>query len=170
VTAAAGPAERIGDLGMHQELHAPTGFVIEIERIRRMIPHRYPMLMIDRVVDVVLDARAVGIKNVSINEPFFQGHFPAEPVMPGVLIVEAMAQTSAVLVVATLGDEKEGRLVYFMTIDSARFRKPVTPGDTVRIHVEKIRRRGNVWKFKGRAMVDGTLVAEATYGAMIRDA
>lgn len=146
-----------------------VGATIEIDRIRAMIPHRFPMLMIDRVVDVVPDVRATGVKNVSINEPFFQGHFPADPVMPGVLIIEAMAQTAAVLVVATLGPDKEGRLVYFMSIDSARFRKPVVPGDTLLIRVEKQRNRGNVWKFKSNARVDGVLVAEATYAAMIRD-
>jgi len=145
-----------------------VGTTIEIDRIQQMIPHRYPMLMIDRVVDVVPGVRATGVKNVSINEPYFQGHFPSEPVMPGVLIIEAMAQTAAVLVVETLGPDNEGRLVYFMTVDSARFRKPVVPGDTVRIHVEKQRHRGNVWKFRGEARVEGTLVAEAVYAAMIR--
>jgi len=145
-----------------------VGTTIEIDRIQQMIPHRCPMLMIDRVVDVVPGVRATGVKNVSINEPYFQGHFPSEPVMPGVLIIEAMAQTAAVLVVETLGPDNEGRLVYFMTVDSARFRKPVVPGDTVRIHVEKQRHRGNVWKFRGEARVEGTLVAEAVYAAMIR--
>jgi 3-hydroxyacyl-[acyl-carrier-protein] dehydratase len=151
------------------ETFPATGATLDIDRIQRMIPHRYPMLMIDRVVDVVLNERAIGIKNVTINEPFFQGHFPSEPVMPGVLIIEAMAQTAAVLVVASLGREREGSLVYFMTVDQARFRKPVVPGDQLHVHVEKQRNRGNVWKFKGRAMVNGTLVAEATYAAMIRD-
>lgn len=148
---------------------AAAGTTIEIDRIKQMIPHRYPMLMIDRIVDVVPNERATGIKNVTINEPFFQGHFPSFPVMPGVLIVEAMAQTAAVLVVESLGPEKEGRLVYFMSIDAARFRKPVVPGNTIKIHVERQRNRGNVWKFKGEAKVDGVLVAEATYAAMIRD-
>lgn len=145
------------------------GLSIDIERIAQMIPHRYPFLMIDRVVEVMPDATAVGIKNVSINEPFFQGHFPQRPVMPGVLIIEAMAQTAAVLVVQTLGAEAEGKLVYFMSIDNARFRRPVVPGDQLRIHVTKERSRGNVWKFSGEAKVDGTLVAEATYAAMIMD-
>jgi 3-hydroxyacyl-[acyl-carrier-protein] dehydratase len=142
---------------------------LDVERIMKMIPHRYPFLMIDRVVEAVPDVSAVGIKNVTINEPFFQGHFPQRPVMPGVLIIEAMAQTAAVLVVHTLGPEAEGKLVYFMTIDSARFRRPVTPGDTLRIHVRKERNRGPVWKFSAEAKVDGTLVAEATYAAMIMD-
>lgn len=142
---------------------------IEIERIMQMIPHRYPFLMIDRVIEVVPDTTAVGIKNVSINEPFFQGHFPQRPVMPGVLIVEAMAQTAAVLVVHTLGTAAEGKLVYFMSVDNARFRRPVAPGDQLRIHVTKERSRGNVWKFSGEAKVNGVLVAEATYAAMIMD-
>jgi len=142
---------------------------IDILRIMEMIPHRYPMLMIDRVVDVRIGEGAVGIKNVTINEPFFQGHFPAKPVMPGVMIIEAMAQTAAVLVVATLGASAAGKLVYFMTVDEARFRRPVTPGDTLRIHVQKQRNRGNVWKFEGRAMVGDTLHAEAVFSAMIMD-
>lgn len=142
---------------------------LDINRIMAMIPHRYPFLLIDRVDDVVVSESAVGVKNVSINEPFFQGHFPGQPVMPGVLIIECMAQTSAVLVVATLGPDSEGKLVYFMTIDNARFRKPVIPGDTLKIHVEKQQQRRNVWKFRGVAKVDGAVVAEATYAAMILD-
>ncbi|MCW2249170.1 3-hydroxyacyl-[acyl-carrier-protein] dehydratase [Azospirillum fermentarium] len=142
---------------------------LDIMRIMEMIPHRYPMLMIDRVVDITLGESAVGIKNVSVNEPFFQGHFPSRPVMPGVLIIESMAQTSAVLVVATLGKESEGKLVYFMTVDEARFRKPVMPGDQLHVHVTKQRSRGNVWKFKGEAKVNGVLCAEAIYSAMILD-
>jgi 3-hydroxyacyl-[acyl-carrier-protein] dehydratase len=142
---------------------------IDIVRVMEMIPHRYPFLMIDRVVDVVPDESAVGIKNVTINEPFFQGHFPGHPVFPGVLIIESMAQTAAVLVVKTMGAESEGKLVYFMSVDQARFRKPVTPGDTMNIIVEKVRNRGNVWKFKGKAMVGDTLMAEATFSAMIVD-
>ncbi len=144
------------------------GLIIETEEIMKMIPHRYPFLLIDRVADLVLDSSAVGIKNVTMNEPFFQGHFPDHPIMPGVLLVEAMAQTSAVLVIQTTG-KVAGSVVYFMTIDSARFRKPVRPGDQVKLHVEKVRSRGNVWKFKGEARVDGKLMAEATYSAMIVD-
>jgi 3-hydroxyacyl-[acyl-carrier-protein] dehydratase len=154
---------------MLPEMTDPLGTTIEIDRIKQMIPHRYPMLMIDRLIDVVPNMRATGIKNVTINEPYFQGHFPSSPVMPGVLIIEAMAQTAAVLVVGSLGPATEGRLVYFMTIDSARFRKPVVPGNTVHIHVVKQRHRGSVWKFKGEAKVDGVLVAEAIYAAMIQD-
>jgi len=148
---------------------AVTGVTIDIDRVMAMIPHRYPFLMIDRVVDVVANEGCVGIKNVSINEPFFQGHFPSRPVMPGVLIIEAMAQTSAVLVVHTLGPASEGKLVYFMSVDDARFRRPVVPGDQLRVHVRKERSRGNVWKFSAEAKVDGQLVAEATYAAMILD-
>jgi 3-hydroxyacyl-[acyl-carrier-protein] dehydratase len=148
---------------------AETAPDIDILRIMEMIPHRYPMLMIDRVVDVRIGEGAVGIKNVTVNEPFFQGHFPSRPVMPGVMIIESMAQTAAVLVVSTLGASAEGKLVYFMTVDEARFRRPVTPGDCLRIHVNKQRHRGNVWKFEGRAMVGSTLHAEAVFSAMIMD-
>jgi 3-hydroxyacyl-[acyl-carrier-protein] dehydratase len=146
---------------------AETGSEIDITRVMEMIPHRYPMLMIDRVVQVVRGESAVGIKNVTINENFFQGHFPQRPVMPGVLIIESMAQTAAVLVVDTLGPDAEGKLVYFMTVDEARFRRPVVPGDTLHIHVSKLRQRGNVWKFKGEAKVNDVLCAEAVYAAMI---
>lgn len=142
---------------------------IDVMRVMEMIPHRYPFLLIDKAVELVADESAVGIKNVSINEAFFQGHFPRQPVMPGVLIVEAMAQTAAVLVAHTLGKEAEGKLVYFMSVDGARFRRPVSPGDQMRIHVRKDRNRGNVWKFYGEAKVDGHVVAEATITAMIRD-
>lgn len=154
---------------MDAKLAEQEGLSLDIERIMQMIPHRYPFLMIDRVVAIVPETTAIGIKNVSINEPFFQGHFPQRPVMPGVLIIEAMAQTAAVLVVHTLGTASEGKLVYFMSVDSARFRRPVVPGDQLRIHVSKQRSRGNVWKFSGEAKVNGTLVAEATYAAMIMD-
>jgi len=142
---------------------------IEIARVMEMIPHRFPFLMIDRVVDVRPNVSAVGVKNVSINEPFFQGHFPARPVMPGVLIIESMAQTAAVLVVRTLGREAEGKLVYFMSVDGARFRRPVQPGDQLHVHVAKQASRGNVWKFAAQAKVDGRVCAEATYAAMILD-
>jgi 3-hydroxyacyl-[acyl-carrier-protein] dehydratase len=140
---------------------------VDVQRIMEMIPHRHPFLMIDKVVDMVANARATGIKNVSINENYFQGHFPARPVMPGVLIIEAMAQTAAVLVVHTLGAESEGKLVYFMSVDNARFRRPVFPGDRLDVHVTKQRHRGNVWKFEGRAKVGDNLMAEAVFAAMI---
>ncbi|HYB09432.1 MAG TPA: 3-hydroxyacyl-ACP dehydratase FabZ [Alphaproteobacteria bacterium] len=142
---------------------------IDITRVMEILPHRYPFLMIDRVVEIVTGESAVGIKNVTINEPFFQGHFPRRPVMPGVLIVEAIAQTAGVLVVHTLGAEVEGKLVYFMTIDNCRFRRPVFPGDQLRIHVKKVRNRGFVWKFSGAAKVDGNLAAEATVSAVIME-
>lgn len=142
---------------------------IEIQRVMEMIPHRYPFLLIDRVIDLVPGEHATGLKNVTINEPQFQGHFPKEPVMPGVLIIEAMAQTSALLVVHTLGSDAEGKLVYFMSIDGARFRKPVIPGDQLHVTVERLQNRRNVWKFKCKATVEDTLVAEAVIAAMILD-
>lgn len=154
---------------MSSETEGTEGIEIGIERIMEMIPHRYPMLLVDKVVNVIANESAVGVKNVSMNENFFQGHFPQRPVMPGVLIIEAMAQTAAVLVVHTLGKESEGKLVYFMSVDSARFRRPVVPGDRLELHVVKEQSRRNVWKFKAEGRVDGTLVAEATYAAMILD-
>jgi 3-hydroxyacyl-[acyl-carrier-protein] dehydratase len=140
---------------------------MDVQRIMEMIPHRPPFLMIDEVIDVVANERATGVKNVSIDEPYFQGHFPARPVMPGVLIIEAMAQTAAVLVVHTLGREAEGKLVYFMSVDNARFRRPVFPGAVLHVRVMKQRHRANVWKFEGRAEVRGQLMAEAVFAAMI---
>ena len=142
---------------------------IDRQRIMEMIPHRDPFLMIDAVTDIVSNERATGIKNVSPDEYYFRGHFPTRPVMPGVLIIEAMAQTAAVLVVHTLGPDFEGKLVYFMSVDKARFRRPVVPGETLHIHVTCQRNRGNVWKFDGKAKVDGKLCAEATFAAMILD-
>ncbi len=143
--------------------------VLEYDDIKRLIPHRYPFLMVDRLVDIVPGERAVGIKNVTINEPYFVGHFPERPIMPGVLIVEAMAQTAGTLVAHTLGSRDKERQVFFMSIENARFRKPVVPGDSVRLHVEKKQSRGGVWKFSGEARVDGVVVAEATFTAMIAD-
>src|ERR1700722_1571753 len=143
--------------------------LVDIARIMHAIPHRYPFLMIDRVVDVVRNRSAIGVKNVSANEAFFEGHFPNHPVMPGVLIIESMAQTAAVLVVETLGGDAAGKLVYFMSIEGAKFRRPVVPGDQLRVHVVKERSRGNVWRFHAIAKVDGVGVAEATYSAMIMD-
>lgn len=148
------------------EQHATS---LDITQLMKMLPHRYPMLMIDRLEEIVLDHSAVGIKNVSVNEPCFQGHFPDKPIMPGVLIIESMAQTAAALVVYSLGGTSEGKLVYFMSIEDARFRKLVMPGDTLRVHVEKIHKRGNVWKFRGEARVGDVLCAEAVYTAMIVD-
>lgn len=143
------------------------GVTLDIHRIVEMIPHRYPFLMVDRLIDVIPGESAVGIKNVTANEPFFQGHFPGRPVMPGVLIIEAMAQTAAVIVVASLGASAEGKLVYFMSIENARFRKPVEPGDQLKLICRKERQRANVWKFTGEARVGDTVVAEAVYTAMI---
>lgn len=151
------------------DLPVAEGYSVDVLQIMEMIPHRHPFLMIDRVRDIRVGTSAIGVKNVTINEPFFQGHFPTQPVMPGVLIVEAMAQTAAVLVVSTLGDEARGKLVYFMTIDDARFRKPVVPGDCLELHVEALRNRGNVWKFSGTGKVGEKVVAQATYSAMIMD-
>ncbi len=153
---------------MDSDTGSKTPFA-DIARIMEMIPHRFPFLMVDRLVELVPGESAVGLKNVTLNEPQFQGHFPRAPVMPGVLIIESMAQTSALLVVETLGEEAEGKLVYFMSIDGARFRKPVEPGDTMMIHVKKQRRRRNVWKFACEVRVDGALVAEASIAAMILD-
>ena len=143
--------------------------IIDVHEIMAMIPHRYPILLVDRILDYKVGEWAIGLKNVTYNEPHFQGHFPTQAVMPGVLIVEAMAQTSAVLVVKTLGEEARGKLVYFMSIDEARFRKPVVPGDSVHIHVKVIQSRRNVWKFEGLAKVNGAVCAEAIFCAMIMD-
>ena len=160
-----------GTVSEDEQTGSPAGTVdrVDIAGIMHAIPHRYPFLMIDRVVELVRGKSAIGIKNVSVNESFFQGHFPHHPVMPGVLIIESMAQTAAVLVVETLGPEAAGKVVYFMSIEGAKFRRPVFPGDQLRIHVNKERSRGNVWKFNATARVDGTSVAEATYAAMIMD-
>ncbi len=143
---------------------------IEIARVMQMIPHRYPMLLIDKITEIVADEHALGIKNVTINEPQFQGHVPNQAVMPGALVIESMAQTAAVLVVYTLGPDSEGKLVYFMTIDNARFRRPIVPGDVMHVHVSKLRNRGAIWKFRGEVLVDGRLAAQAQFTAMIRDA
>jgi 3-hydroxyacyl-[acyl-carrier-protein] dehydratase len=141
---------------------------IDITRIMKGLPHRFPFLLIDRMVDFVADQGGVGIKNVSINEPFFQGHFPGNYVMPGVLIVEAMCQTAGVVVCETLGPEDGyGVSVFFMSIEGAKFRRPVVPGDQLRLHVTKDRQHGRVWRFTGMAYVDDTKVAEATFTAMV---
>ena len=142
---------------------------IDINRIKELIPHRYPFLLIDGIQTLTPNESAIGIKNVSVNEPFFEGHFPDRPVMPGVLIIESMAQTAGCLVVISLGKESEGKLVYFMTIENARFRKPVVPGDRMVINVQKLRSRGSVFKFSGKAFVGEVLAAEATFSAMIVD-
>ena len=146
---------------------AEAGASADLERIKRMIPHRYPFLLIDRVEDIHKNDRAVGIKLVTNNEPHFQGHFPDKPIMPGVMIVEAMAQTAGVLVVETLGMIDQNLLVYFMTLDKTRFRKLVEPGDVLELHVKILRGRGKIWKFWGEGKVNGETVAEAEYSAMI---
>jgi beta-hydroxyacyl-ACP dehydratase FabZ len=141
--------------------------IYDIRRIMEFLPHRYPFILVDRIVEIVPNERIVGLKNVTINEPFFQGHFPGAPVMPGVLMVEAMAQTGAVLAISSLPAEEHGKLMYFMGIDKARFRKPVAPGDQVIMELEIIRRRGKTLKLSGNARVDHDLVAEAELLAMV---
>ena len=138
-----------------------------IEDIQRRIPHRYPFLFIDSVKDVNLNKSAIGVKNVTFNEPHFQGHFPKKPIMPGVTIVEAMAQTSAILVSHSLGTLDEELLVYFMTLDNCRFRKIVSPGDVLELHVSVLRKGSKIWKFQGRAIVDNSVVSEAVFSAML---
>ena len=147
----------------------PVIELIDTKRIMEMIPHRFPFLMVDRVINVTPNVGATGIKNVTANEAQFQGHFPNLPIMPGVLIIESMAQTSAIVVVATLGQEAEGRAVYFMSVENARFRKPVIPGDTLLVNVEKRAQRGGVWKFFAEVRVDEVVVAEGTITAMLTE-
>lgn len=158
------------------EANSNKNLTIQIEEIMCLIPHRYPFLLIDRIEDVQVGHSAVGIKNVSMNEWYFQGHFPDRPILPGVLIIEAMAQTAGALVVKSLLVEKgqsevvtqnQTNLVYFMSVEEAKFRKPVLPGDVLQLKVTKERSRGNVWKFKGEAWVGNTLTDEATFTAMI---
>jgi len=142
--------------------------ILDVEQIKKLLPHRPPMLLVERLTDIVPRQSATGFKAVSINDPFFQGHFPERAVMPGVLIVEAMAQTAGALVVHSLGAQVAAA-VYFMTIEKARFRKPVVPGDLLRMPVTALRQRGPVWKFQGQAFVGADLCAEAEFSAMIHD-
>lgn len=144
--------------------------IITIDEILTLIPHRYPILLVDRVLELVPGERIVALKNVTFNEPYFPGHFPGKPVMPGVMIVEAMAQASALMVARTFSAEDMGRkLVYFMSIEAAKFRKPVVPGDSLHLHVTTLQNRRNVWRCAGEALVDGQKVAETSFSAMIMD-
>ncbi len=143
---------------------------VDILKVMKLLPHRYPFLLVDRLKDIKADESCIGIKNVTINEPFFQGHFPQFPIMPGVLLIEGMAQTAGALCVHHLGEQEKPPIVYFMAIDRAKFRKPVVPGDTVEFHVKKDRHRGRVWRFSCEARVEGKLVAEAEVSAMITQA
>ena len=141
--------------------------IINTKKLMDMLPHRYPMLLIDFMEKVDVNKSAIGVKNVSIGEPFFEGHFPGNPIMPGVLIVEAMAQTAGALVVESLNLHGSGSLVYFMSIEKAKFRKLVLPGDILKLHVEVVKARSKVWKFKGQARVKDELVAESEFTAMM---
>ena len=143
--------------------------VYDVEGVKRLLPHREPFLFLEKLTDIVDGESAVGHKAVGYNEPHFRGHFPDHAVMPGVLIVEAMAQTAGALVIHTMGVSAANRIVYFMTIEKARFRKPVRPGDMLRLPVKALRRRGPVWRFSGEAYVDGALCAEAEFSAMIQE-
>ncbi len=138
--------------------------MIDIKGIQSLIPHRYPFLMVDRIIEMEPNVRAVGIKNVTINEPFFQGHFPGNPIMPGVLIVEALAQVAGVL---AFSSGIQGSAVYFMSIEKAKFRKPVLPGDQLRLEIKVLQQRGNVWKFSGAGVVEGKVASEAEFTAMV---
>ena len=142
----------------------------DVRRVLALLPHRFPMLMVDRVEDIVPDRSARGIKAVTIGEPFFQGHFPQRPIMPGVLIVEALAQTAGVLAMVSIGDRALGKLLYFMAIEEAKFRAPVEPGCLLELYVEVTQARGRVWKFAGRGVVNGKTTTEACFTAMIADA
>jgi 3-hydroxyacyl-[acyl-carrier-protein] dehydratase len=142
---------------------------IGIRDILAALPHRYPFVLVDRIIDMRADEHAIGIKNVTANEPQFLGHFPDNPVMPGVLLLEGMAQTAGVLCIRAQGGGSKPALVYFLTIDKVKFRKPVVPGDRVEYHMTRLKRRRNMWWFRGEAKVDGDLVAEAELGAMIAE-
>jgi 3-hydroxyacyl-[acyl-carrier-protein] dehydratase len=149
---------------------ATAGGQIDIGEILARLPHRYPFLLVDRCEEFVVNTSIVGIKCVTFNEPFFQGHFPGHPVMPGVLIVEAMGQTGAIMMSKSLEIDIAGKVIYFMSIDGVRFRSPVRPGDVLRMHVEVTRARGDIFKFKGKALVNGKVCAEAEFTAMSADA
>ncbi|NWF52948.1 MAG: 3-hydroxyacyl-ACP dehydratase FabZ [Nitrospirae bacterium] len=141
--------------------------MMEIKEIRKFLPHRYPFLLVDKVLEMEPGKKAVGLKNVTFNEEFFQGHFPDQPIMPGVLIIEAMAQVAGLL--AFHSGANKGKVVYFMSIEKAKFRKPVVPGDQLRLEISILHHRGNVWKFAGNAVVEEKIVAEAEFTAMVMD-
>jgi 3-hydroxyacyl-[acyl-carrier-protein] dehydratase len=142
--------------------------MMNINEIMHYLPHRYPFLLVDRIIDIQPGQGIVGIKNITFNEPFFQGHFPGQPIMPGVLIVEAMAQVAGVLAFRS-GIEGNGKSVYFMSIEKAKFRRPVVPGDQLRFEIRVLQQRGSVWKFSGAATVDGKVASEADFTAMVTD-
>jgi 3-hydroxyacyl-[acyl-carrier-protein] dehydratase len=146
----------------------PAGLVsADIQKIMELLPHRYPFLLVDRIINIDSDESCIGIKNVTFNEPQFAGHFPSQPVMPGVMLIEGMAQTAgAICVLAKLGSARP-KLVYFMTINNAKFRRPVVPGDVVEYHMKKIKQRGNMWWYRGEAKVDGKVACEAEVSAML---
>jgi len=141
--------------------------MMEIKEIQKFLPHRYPFLLVDRIIEIEPGVKAVGIKNVTINEEFFQGHFPGQPIMPGVLIIEAMAQVAGML--AFHSGATVQKSVYFMSIEKAKFRKPVLPGDQLRLEIQILQHRGNVWRFSGNALVEGKVAAEAEFTAMVTD-
>lgn len=142
---------------------------LDIQRILQLLPHRYPFLLIDRIIDIRGDESCIGIKNISINEPQFQGHFPSRPVFPGVLILEGMAQAGGAIVIASRPSDSPPALVYFLTVDEAKFRRPVGPGDVLHYHMTKLTQRRTMWWYRGEARVNGELVAEAKLGAMIQN-
>jgi 3-hydroxyacyl-[acyl-carrier-protein] dehydratase len=151
-------------------MEAPVKFeLVDINEILKTLPHRYPMLLIDRVINIRTDYSGIGVKNVTFNEPQFLGHFPGQPVFPGVLMIEGMAQTAGVLCILARGKRGPPKAVFFLTVDKAKFRRPVLPGDTIEYHMSKIRRRNNMWWFRGEAKVAGQIVAEAEVGAMLVD-
>jgi 3-hydroxyacyl-[acyl-carrier-protein] dehydratase len=150
-------------------MNGATAEAADIQEILRLLPHRYPFLMIDRIVDIRGEEHGIGIKNVTVNEPHFLGHFPDNPVMPGVLLIEGMAQTAGVLCLRQMRSSERRRAVYFLTIDKAKFRKPAVPGDTIEYHVNKVAHRRNMWWYRGEAKVGDALIAEAEVGAIITE-
>ncbi len=148
-----------------------TETVLTVQQIEKLLPHRYPFLLVDRIIALEPERRVIGVKCVTMNEPFFAGHFPGHPVMPGVLILEALAQTAAIMSLHTLAEEQRaGKVIYFMAIDGARFRKPVVPGDRLELHCEMLKHKGQIMKVRGEAKVDGQVVAEGEFMAMMTDA